>query len=237
MRLTLLESNRNVLQSTEYALLSALAHGGLIWCAVFSTSDGRRMPADEREARVFFLLPPDRVEVPPRQSEILQWSSPGGVLDDGKLLKQLGQEGPLTREPAYGARRGGSRTGARKGKVMFGPMPPFPPDSVFSVLEVDQSVERYDSSAAPVYPSELAAIGTEGSVETLYVVDSTGHVDTTTVQVLRSDDPRFTESVRTALDHARFRPAKRAGRTVRQLVAQQFRFRLEPPQQVVRQSS
>ena len=41
------------------------------------------------------------------------------------------------------------------------------------------------------------------------------------------DHPRFTESVRTALADARFRPAKRGGHTVRQLVQQRFRFKLE----------
>jgi TonB family protein len=237
VRLTLLESNRNFLQSTECALLSFLAHAGLVWCAVFSTADGRQMPEDEREARALFLLPPDRVDVSSRQSEVLQWSSRGGPFEDGKLLSQLGEDGPATRDPAYGSRRRGSRVGAKHGAVQFGPMPPFVPDTVFSILEVDEMAERYDSSAAPVYPSELAASGREGSVETMYVVDSTGLVDTATLQVVRSDDPRFTESVRAALGQTRFRPAKKAGKTVRQLVAQQFRFRLEPAPQVVRQIS
>jgi hypothetical protein len=60
-------------------------------------------------------------------------------------------------------------------------------------------------------------------------VDTTGRVDTTTIQVMQSDDPRFTESVRTALGETRFRPAKRAGKAVRQLVQQRFRFKLAPP--------
>ena len=98
-------------------------------------------------------------------------------------------------------------------------------------------VERYESSAAPIYPRELIAVGMEGSVQATYIVDTTGMVDTTTVEVLRSDDPRFTESVRTALGQMRFRPAKRAGKTVRQLVAQQFRFRIDPAPQVVKQIS
>ena len=63
-------------------------------------------------------------------------------------------------------------------------------------------------------------------------MDTTGLVDTTTLQVVRSDDPRFTESVRAALGQMRFRPAKRAGETVRQLVGQQFRFRIVPASQL-----
>jgi TonB family protein len=90
-------------------------------------------------------------------------------------------------------------------------------------------VERYESSAAPVYPPELSARGKEGKVDATYVVDTIGRVDTSTIQVLQSDDPRFTESVRTALGEARFRPAKRAGQPVRQLVQQRFSFKLAQP--------
>jgi TonB family protein len=116
-------------------------------------------------------------------------------------------------------------------------MAAYVPDTAFSVLEVDETVERYESSAAPVYPNDLLAIGTQGSVQALYVVDTTGQVDTMTIQVVRSDDPRFTESVRTALGQMRFRPAKRAGKTVRQLVEQKFNFKILSPEQMVKRIS
>jgi TonB family protein len=175
---------------------------------------------------VFFLLPPDRVDVRARQTDILQWGRPGGDLEDGKLLKA--SEGMRVRVEAFGARARGKRSGAR-GELPFGPVPYLIPDTVFSVLEVDEMVERYDGSAAPAYPPDLLAMGTEGSVRAQYVVDTTGRVDTATIQVVRSDDGRFTESVRTALAAMRFRPAKREGRPVRQLVEQNFHFRIRPP--------
>jgi TonB family protein len=233
MRLTLLESDRNFFQSAECAVMSILAHAGLVWFAVGATTGGRQIPTDEREARVFFLLPPDRVDARARQSEILQLGQLGGDFEDG--WRTSPSEGRLFQTPAYGARRG-NRSGAR-GQVPFGPMPPFIPDTAFSVLEVDEMVERYDGSAAPVYPRDLLAVGAEGQVQTIYVVDSTGGVDTTTIRVVSSDDPRFTQSVRTALGQMRFRPAKRGGRTVRQLVKQWFRFRILPPSQVAEQIS
>ena len=62
-------------------------------------------------------------------------------------------------------------------------------------------------------------------------MDTTGRVDMETIQVMSSDDPRFTESVRTALGLMLFRPAKKAGKTVRQLVEQKFRFLITPPSQ------
>ena len=235
MRLTLLESNRNFLQSAECALISILGHAGLVLFGLSLTEGGSQLPTDEREARVFFLLPPDRVDVRARQSEIFQWGKPGGDLEDGKLLTEPDQ-GRLIRERAYGARGRGGRSGAR-GALPFGPPPVFVPDTAFSVLDVDQMVERYQSSAAPIYPRDLVALDVEGSVQAIYVVDSTGRVDTTTVEVVRSDDLRFTESVRTALGQMRFRPATRAGKTVRQLVEQQFRFYIRPMSQVDRQIS
>jgi TonB family protein len=235
MRLTLLESDRTFLSKAEYTFVSLLVHGGLIWFALSVTEGARQIPIDAREARVFFLLPPDRVDERARQSEIIQWSKLGPDLEDGKLLTEP-DEGWLIREQAYGARRRGGRSGAQ-GLLPFGPPPAFMPDTAFSVLEVDKMVERHEWSAAPVYPRELVALGMEGMVQATYVVDTTGMVDTTTVKVVWSDDPRFTESVRTALGQMRFRPAVRAGNTVRQLVEQRFRFRIVPASEMVKQIS
>jgi TonB family protein len=226
MRLTLLESHRSLLQAAECTFASALAHAGVVVVAVALTAGGRQLPTDEREARVFFLLPPDRVDVRARQTDILQWGRPGGDLQDGKLLRA--SEGMQVRVEAYGARAKGKKSGAR-GELPFGPVPYLIPDTVFSVLEVDKMVERYEGSAAPAYPPDLLAMGTEGSVRAMYVVDTAGWVDTATIEVMSSDDARFTKSVRAALGAMRFRPATRAGRPVRQLVEQKFHFRIQPP--------
>jgi TonB family protein len=210
----------------ECTFASVLAHAGVVVVAVAITAGGRQLPSDEREARVFFLLPPDRVDVRARQTDILQWGRPGGDLEDGKLLRA--SEGMRVRVEAFGARAKGKKSGAR-GELPFGPVPYLVPDTVFSVLEVDKMVERYDGSAAPAYPPDLLAMGTEGSVRALYVVDTAGWVDTATIEVMSSDDSRFTQSVRTALGAMRFRPATRKGRPVRQLVEQKFSFRIRPP--------
>src|SRR5918998_3734151 len=169
MRPILLESNRNFVQAAECALVSIVAHAALVWFAAVGTSGGQQLPLDEREARVFFLLPPDRVDVRERQSEIIQWGKLGSDLEDGKHLTRPG-EGWLMREPAYGARKRGGRSGTR-GQLPFGPVPQFNPDTAFSVLDVDEMAERYEGSAAPVYPRELLAIGAEGTVQAIYIVD------------------------------------------------------------------
>jgi hypothetical protein len=234
MRLTLVQSGRNFFQSAECTFASALAHLVVLWFAVGVSSGGRQIPADEREARVFFLLPPDRVDVRDRQSEIMQFGRLGGDPDNGKILTNLGG-GWAGGDLAHGARGKRNRSGAR-GQLPFGPAAPFVPDTAFSVLEVDEIV-RFESSAAPIYPPDLMATGTEGLVQATYVVDTVGTVDTATVRVMYSDDPRFTESVRVALPQMRFRPAKRAGKTVRQLVEQKFRFKIVPASELAKEVS
>ena len=221
MRLTLLESDRSFLRSAECTLLSLLAHGAVAWLAIATSSGAWQLPTNEREARVVFLLPPDRVHARQRQTDIIQWGRLGADLENGPKVTDPGQGFQVR---AYGSRPRGKRSGAR-GELPFGP-PALMPDTAFGVLDVDEMVERYEGSAAPVYPRDLLATGMEGEVNATYVVDTTGRVDTTTIEVLQSDDPRFTESVRVALGGMRFRPAHRAGKVVRQLVQQRFRFQI-----------
>lgn len=224
---TLLESDRRLLRTSECVAASVLAHAAVVWALAGLTAGGPQLPTDEREARVFFLLPPDRVPADRFQTELFQWGRPGMDLDDGRHLTHS-SEGLGLRARTHGARGEGERSGAR-GEVPFGPASRLMADSAFSVLEVDLMVERYDGSAAPEYPRDLMALGAEGLVRASYVVDTTGVVDTTTFQVTHSDDPRFTESVRIALQGMRFRPARRGGKAVRQLVQQQFRFKIAGP--------
>jgi hypothetical protein len=62
-----------------------------------------------------------------------------------------------------------------------------------------------------------------------FVVDTTGHADTTTFAILEVTHAEFGESVRQALPNMLFKPAELQGRFVRQLVRQDFRFRIERP--------
>ena len=224
MRFTPLESGRSFLQTTECAMVSVFAHGAVVWFTTALLAGGWQAPADERDARLRFLLPLDRVVARPYQSEIFQLGTQGIDLDDGADLTHP-DAGPHVRPQALGARGREEGSGAR-GAIPFGPVSKLPFDTVFSVLQVDRAVERYEWSEAPAYPSELAALGTEGVVRAVYVVDTTGTVELTSIRVVYSDDPLFTASVITALGRMRFHPAVRAGKPVLQEVAQQFRFRI-----------
>lgn len=223
---------RGFLLSAECACASLVAHGALLLVALVLSAGGRRLPSNEREARVFFLLPPDRMPASTHQSDLMQWGRLGGDLSDGRDLLRAGV-GRQARADDHGSRVWGKRSGARP-ELPFGPAERLVADSVFSVLEVDRMVERYDGSAAPAYPPDLVAKGVEGMVQAIYVVDTTGWVDTSSIEVVTSDDPEFTRSVREALDHMRFRPALRGGRAVRQRVQQKFRFQLQPLPELTR---
>src|SRR6476619_2268384 len=70
MQLTLLESDRSFLRSAECAALSIVAHVGVIWAAMTATDGGFHLPVTERDARLMFLLPPDRIPAAERESKI-----------------------------------------------------------------------------------------------------------------------------------------------------------------------
>ncbi|HEX9754052.1 MAG TPA: TonB family protein, partial [Gemmatimonadales bacterium] len=101
--------------------------------------------------------------------------------------------------------------------------------TVLTEMEVDSAVRRHPESAAPEYPRTMLSRNLEGSVFVVFVVDSTGLVDTTTFRVIRATHRDFVEAIRAALPGMRFRPAMLGGQAVRQLVEQPFTFKIRPP--------
>ena len=98
---------------------------------------------------------------------------------------------------------------------------------VLSEVEVDSVAERDPTSVGPVYPAHLLAKGVQGGVVAQFVVDTTGRPDISSFHVMVPSDSAFVDAVRDALLHMKFRPAKLAGRPVRQLVEQNFLFRIQ----------
>jgi len=102
-------------------------------------------------------------------------------------------------------------------------------DSVYSVIDVDIAVVRSASSAAPAYPLKLLEKHVTGYVNAQYIVDTTGFADTTSFVVLQSTNTEFTSAVRDVLPYMRFEPARIGLSKVRQLVQQQFTFKITEP--------
>jgi len=101
-------------------------------------------------------------------------------------------------------------------------------ENAVTELEVDSTVVRDPSSAAPVYPPSLLARGVTGFAQVRYVVDTLGVPDTLTYRVVVATHVDFAVEVRRVLPGMRFRPAISSGKRVRQWVEQTFYFRISP---------
>ena len=186
MQLTLLESDRSFLRSAECAALSIVAHLGIVWASMAATGGGFH-PSRHRAGRPPHVPAPARPD--PRRRAQAELPRLGKLGSGSRRPAAAGPgEGMRIQAAAPHARRKGARSGTRK-DLPVAPTP-FVPDSVYSALQVDQMVERFESSAAPVYPPELIQRGVEGQVDATYVVDTRRAVDTATFQVLA--ERRFT---------------------------------------------
>lgn len=211
---------------TPSAMLSVAAHAVFIGAAVYGTGERSREIAEEISQRVYYLPPPDRTPASDAKAERIQYVDVGtgarltGV--ESPTGKQAGQPQPEEQDPGRGA--------AGMDQLAQAPQLALPStDSVYSILNVEESAARSEWSAAPIYPAELIQKGVEGSVLTNFVIDTTGRADTATIEIFQATHALFAQSVRTAIPDMRFSPAMVQGRKVRQVVEQRFQFRITPP--------
>src|SRR5262245_26446997 len=167
MHLHLVESDhepvREPVEAAECAFASLVLHASLTRLAVGVIAGAGVLPAVGRDTAALFLVPPDRKESPPAgQTERFQLGQAGGYFTDGTELTAAGTGTQVGGRP-YGRQRAGERSSAL-GLAPFGP-PARPADSVFTMLEVERMVERYEYSAAPIYPPKLIAEGKQGHVQ------------------------------------------------------------------------
>jgi TonB family protein len=100
---------------------------------------------------------------------------------------------------------------------------PGPERAVLTATKVDV-LPQLTGHLHPRYPEALRRTAVSGEVQLEYVIQNSGRVDSSSVQVLTSSHPAFSEAAREALWKARFTPARRAGRPVAMLVRQTIRF-------------
>jgi protein TonB len=205
------------------ATLSLVAHTVVIAAWVVATMPAVGLPADSFANRVIYVPPPDRVAGTTGSRETVHYvdlKKEGPGIGDGP--RTIGDErpaAPIVDETV--GRKAADTTTTPEVTPIAGP-----PDSVFSVLEVDTAVVRSASSAAPAYPLKLLEARIMGSVSARYVVDTTGFADTASFEVIKATNPEFVTAVREALPYMRFTPAKIGSLKVRQLVEQQFSFKI-----------
>ena len=207
---------------------SVAAHVVIVSAAIYGTGVRARelgQTIAERTALLHFLPPPDRRPSSEKVAEHLRYidlGSRGEVLPmrpDGQVL-----------ERAAATRASDMPAQEHEEAQSQAPSAAFDSrDSVYSMLDVEETAVRTAGSAAPVYPAELMVDGKEGGVYLRFVVDTMGRADAASIEVLRSSHPAFTQSVRQALPLMLYTSATISGRRVRQLVEQNFEFRISRP--------
>jgi protein TonB len=148
-----------------------------------------------------------RVDVPMFDGPVIDIRGP--VVDDGLPCRDC-NDGP----PASSLIRSGVISGAPIGT------------GVIDEHEVDRAPRLLGRPLEPRYPAVLRESGVRGSVVVQFVVDTLGRVELHDVQIMQSQHPLFTESVREALARYRFAPGEVAGRRVPTRVQIPFEFRL-----------
>lgn len=210
------------------AAISVVAHVALVGAAVYGTGISARQLVErmaERTSNLRYLPPPDRRPSSDNVAEQVHYMDTGGwapILPerpDGRVPESLGS---VKVDRASGDDGSDARSQAPA-------VANESPDSVYSILDVEETAVRTAGSAAPIYPPELMKEGAEGGVFIRFVVDSSGRADPGTIEIVRSTHPAFTQSVRHALPLMMFTPASVGGRHVRQAVEQNFEFRIAPP--------
>ncbi len=190
--------------------------------------------------------PPRRAPAAPRnpQPSPAQTSEPAGFQElQVPDVEISGIPKPDISAPPVRAEDFGGR-GTPGGTASGTPAPPVPPASArgsgegtrgggtggeeggggtYSANLVDEPAELTNrSEVARVlsrrYPDKLRESGIEGRVVVQFVVDRNGRVENGTVKIINASHDEFVEPTRAALREFRFRPAKRQGQTVRQVV-------------------
>jgi TonB family protein len=205
---------------------SVVAHAILIGAAVHGTAVNARELKEAIAQRVFYMPPPDRRISSKADVEHLQYIEVGfgdAVEESSDASAKKSRPGGETPLPRQGGDLG--YDDRAQAAALAAPSD----DSVYSVLDVEESAVRAEGSAAPVYPADLVKASVEGSVLTRYIVDTTGYADPASIQVIRSTHPAFVASVLEALPRMRFSAASVSGRRVRQIVEQNFEFKITPP--------
>jgi protein TonB len=163
-------------------------------------------PALVAPTKIAVSLPPVDLKAPPTVSDVVVPSASEVLKSSG-----IGTGGTVKRDA--GDAGGGSGRGLNSGSA----------GKAYDENQVDRAVE-ITRKVDPRYPDALRSVNVEGVVVMRFIVGTDGRVES--IQVVSSPNKLFSDAVRNALMSTRYRPAEAGGDKVRQLVEQQFAFRL-----------
>src|SRR4051812_8973813 len=135
------------------AMLSVAAHVVLISAAVYGTGEQSRQLVEEISQRIYYLPPPDRMPASEALGERIQYVDVGNGTRTNGVAAPAGAPGTQPKAYEDAGRRGAPGLDAQDQPSQL-PVPS--DDSVYSILNVEETAVRAEDSAAPVYPPELA---------------------------------------------------------------------------------
>lgn len=226
----LIESKPRRFKAYAQSVLSVVTHVVLIAAAIKATA-GAAQTLQEilQDTSMVFLKPPEPPpppppEPPPPDAIVTANPPPQGfqtVIPPDKI--------PTTIPPVDLTQKFDPRDFSGKGVEggiaagVIGGTGPVTTGETYSQEQVDDPV-KIVSQPSPRYPPVLQQAGITGRVEMQFVVDTTGHVEPNSFQVLRSTNKQFEEPAREAIMKSVFKPARIKGQAVRQLVQQAMSF-------------
>ena len=202
------------------AVWSTAAHLAIVASLLVQASDAVESSAAENYQEAVFMLPLLPAPGEQKTEEVEGITFQTGAADGITAPEKEGATVPVV----------GERARKRKTAQRPGAMEQSPDTASLSLSaaylesELDMPAERDPLSAAPVYPEILRTNGIEGHVVAQYVIDTTGYADASSFRVMDTSHPLFTGAVREAIPGMHFRPAELAGKRVRQIVQQEFKF-------------
>lgn len=95
--------------------------------------------------------------------------------------------------------------------------------TIYSPSELDKpaalsSTEMTARLLARSYPAALQRAGVTGTVQVQFVVDQTGKVDPTTVQIVSSTEPKLADAAKGIVPEIKFKPGQLNGQPVKSVV-------------------
>jgi TonB family protein len=157
-------------------------------------------------------------------SERLRTSSAQSVLSDFRLVI------PIVTTPSADE---GDRTGSNELSAIVLHAVPNPPeelvfpDFTFEMADVEREAVPAPVNPKPQYPAAMQRRQLEARFAVFFVVDTSGRVDRTSVELPLVSHEEFANAVLDALEKWRFEPAEVGGHRVRERVKQPFYFRLQ----------
>ncbi|HKP28000.1 MAG TPA: energy transducer TonB [Gemmatimonadales bacterium] len=218
--------SRSFLQTVASGVLHAIGIAG----AVYATAGAAPgvLGNVEEASMVFLQPPPPRAPDPtPPVEAIVSEAVPKGFQVVPPVLDIPTGIPPVNLSERFDPRdyTGVGRPGGRH-DGMTGLDTATTASNAYIAAEVDEAVVPV-LIPAPRYPAALRAAAIEGEVLAQYVVDTTGRLEPGSWKVLRASHDGFREAAREAVEAGRFKPARIAGRAVRQLVQQTIRFAIQ----------